>query len=246
MPVIKKSAPTKLAPQKLAPQKLVAKKAAPSTRPEDDDDEPTQRGPRVGKATQGWDGASALGKGGDFIKSVDWKNDSHGSGDQKYFIVKFLDDGPYANLKIHWLERKGKRSFVCVGDDCPLCAIGDDPKGEFRFNVAVLTGDTPVVRSLNSGWKLFSKIRNKAEAPLTKPLSKRFYLLTRSGRQWHEIQYDIEKIDPEEITTAYSDFYVPTAEEIEALVGYSLDDVAKEYTSMSELEDVAAEVMEGE
>jgi hypothetical protein len=235
LPIRKKAAPAR----KAAPAKKATALRASSHR--DDSDHSTA--PR--SVTSGWAGADELGGGDDFIKRLDFKH-ANKIGDTMYFVVKFLDDGPYANLRIHWVDRKGKRSFVCIGDDCPLCEIGSSTKSEYRFNVAILTESEPMLRSMNAGYKLYRKIRAKAENPLSKPLPRHFFVASRSGSQWHEIQYDIEKITSTEISEAYPDLYVPSADEIAAITPYTLDDIEKEYSSIKEMTEVAAEVVENE
>lgn len=252
---IKKKTVAKKSPAKKAPaKKVLSKKAAaqrkgPPRRTDDDDDDDAEgrdRGPRVGHVTEGWGGADEIGRSNEFIRNLDWKNDAAKAGDTLYFLLRFVETGPYANLRIHWLDRKGKRSFICVGDDCPLCNAGHNPKGEYRFNVAVFTEEDPVVRSMNAGYRLYTKVKAKAEAPLTKPLPKRQYLVTRSGRAWNEISYDLETISDDDIAESYPDVYVPTKDEVEALEPYTLDDVEKEYVSMEELEEMAVELAEGD
>lgn len=245
MPIVKKKAKPalKAVAKKSPPKKAIAKR---SQVVDDDDEEVSQRGPKVGRVGEGWGGAEEIARGSDFIKNVDWKNDSHKAGDNRYHLVSFLEDAPYASLSVHWLERKGKRSFVCIGDDCPLCAAGDDPKAEYRFNVAVYTDGDPVVRSLNCGVRLYKKIKSKAEAPLTKPLPKKRYVITRSGKSWNEISYDLDVITDSEIEDGYPNFYVPTKAELSALDPYTISDVEKEYSSLEELEEMAVELAEGE
>lgn len=252
----KKAPAKKLAAKKAAPaKKTAAKKAAP--RRVEDDDEPTtakkgaakkvSASKRVGKAASGWGGADELGGGGDFVKNLDFKNDAHKTGDTLWFILRFMDPEPYASVKIHWLnERKGKRSFVCAGEDCPLCDVGADVKSEMRFNVAVFTDSEPVLRSWAAGWRIYKKIKALADAPLTKPLPKRTYLATRVGKTFNEIQYDLDRINNDEIEESYPDIYVPSDDEIAELTGYTMDDVEKEYSTIDELMEIAAEVVEGE
>lgn len=237
----KKSVAKKKAPAKKASAKA---KAAPKREVEEDTEE---RGERIGRATTGWGGADELNESGDFVKSLSFKNESNRDGSMQYFLIKFIDDEPYANLRIHWVnERKGKRSFISPGDEDPLSDVGSTPKSEYRFNVAVLTEDDPVLRSYHAGWKIYKKIKALAESRMTAPLSKHFYVLSRTGEKWHEIEYDITKITPDEIAEAYPEFYVPDEEEIEAVGRYDLSDVEKEYSTYEELEEVAAEIVEGE
>jgi len=56
-------------------------------------------------------------------------------------LIKFLDGEPSLTYYEHWLnELDGKKSFVCLGDDCPLCEIGDDPRYRVCFDVIDLSG----------------------------------------------------------------------------------------------------------
>lgn len=62
-------------------------------------------------------------------------------------LIKFLDDEPFITYYEHQLnELDGKQSFVCLGNDCPLCEIGDDPRYRACFNVIDLSDpDDPKV-----------------------------------------------------------------------------------------------------
>lgn len=248
-PAAKKAPAKKLAAKKAA---APTKKAAPSfkapkRRRDEEEEDADAGGPRVGRATTGWGGADELNQGNDFVKSLSFKNEAHRDGSMQYFIVKFLDEEPYANVRIHWLnERKGKKSFVCIGDDCPLCDVGAEAKSEYRFNLAVFTDAEPVLRSYHAGWKIYKKIKALAESRMTAPLPRRTYVLSRTGEKWHEIEYDITKITDEELEEAYPEIYIPTAEEIAELTCYTLADVEKEYSTIEELEEVAAEILEGD
>ena len=67
-------------------------------------------------------------------------------------LVKFLDDDFIVTYYEHWIQEfqgdKRQMSFVCLGpanpekgvkDDCPLCAIGDEPKFYALINVVDLS-----------------------------------------------------------------------------------------------------------
>lgn len=70
--------------------------------------------------------------------------------DTKY-LFKILDPEPYC-FDQHWIQEfKGERrkmSFVCLGDDCPLCEmVPPYPVKDYEFwNVADLSGAEPVVK----------------------------------------------------------------------------------------------------
>lgn len=93
-------------------------------------------------------------------------------------IIKFLEDGPYANVLEHWVDEmpKGKpKSYTCLGshNDCPLCDIGDVPTAYVKFNIAVIPEDgEPVVRVYKTGITMTEAIKKYADSrqgPLTNP-----------------------------------------------------------------------------
>ena len=90
-------------------------------------------------------------------------------------IIKFLEDGPYANVLQHWIdEMQGQKGFFCLGasNDCPLCDIGDTPTPYVRFNILDLSGDAPVIMVYQTGLTMTESIKKFAEGkmgPLSNP-----------------------------------------------------------------------------
>ena len=74
--------------------------------------------PKVGTTVQqGWDAVDALV----MAPSSDFPTDFRFSEEPQ--LIKFLEDAPFAIYEQHWIERpKGKKSFVCLGDNCRLLA----------------------------------------------------------------------------------------------------------------------------
>ena len=100
--------------------------------------------PKVGTTVQeGWDAADALLK----TDNTEFPTDFRFSEEPQ--LIKFLQDRPFATYQQHWIDRpKGKKSFVCMGDGCPLCEIlGDKPRGKFAFNVLVLGTENKIGRA---------------------------------------------------------------------------------------------------
>jgi hypothetical protein len=129
-------------------------------------------------------------------------------------LVRFLGDGPFMVYEQHWINRtEGKRSFVCLGEDCPLCTIaGDQPRPRFVFNVLVVTDEEPNVQLLSATPTLFKILRSKNEDAKTGPLSKYYWAISRQGTAT-TTQYIVERVkamdlaeewelDVEEIETA--------------------------------------------
>jgi hypothetical protein len=129
-------------------------------------------------------------------------------------LVRFLDDAPFMIYEQHWINRtEGKRSFVCLGEDCPLCTIaGDQPRPRLVFNVLVLTDEEPNVQILNATPTLAKILRAKNDDPKFGPLSRFYWAISRQGTAT-TTQYIVERVkamdlaeewelDVEEIETA--------------------------------------------
>jgi hypothetical protein len=62
---------------------------------------------------------------------------------ESFQLVRFIDTaGPFANYRQHFLKEKteGRRSYVCLGDTCPLCLkLNDKPEIKRAFSIINLT-----------------------------------------------------------------------------------------------------------
>lgn len=135
--------------------------------------------PKVGTTVQeGWDAADALLKtDGDKDYPTDFKFTEEPQ------LVKFIQSGPFASYDQHWIERpKGKKSFVCLQDDCPFCdIIGDKARGKFAFNILVLSGEEKKVQILTAPPTLYRQLRKAHEDDRKGPLSREFWAISRNG-----------------------------------------------------------------
>jgi hypothetical protein len=98
-------------------------------------------------------------------------------------LVKFLENAPFKTYNQHWIDRpKGKRSFICLGDDCPLCDIlGDKPRPKLAFNVVVLSGEAQGLQVLTAPPMLGRQLRKVHDDDRKGPLGREFWELSRSG-----------------------------------------------------------------
>jgi len=103
-------------------------------------------------------------------------------------VVAFLEEAPFVAYKQHWVEwAKGRKSFVCLREDCPLCDppshIPDEARRQiarttpkFMFNVVKLREvweDAPLeVKVLECGSTVASQLAEYARQPRTSPISK--------------------------------------------------------------------------
>ena len=164
-------------------------------------------------------------------------------------VIKFLEPLPYANVLIHWLDERdrpqGRRSFPCLGDegDCPLCALGDSPNAEHRFNIIVISDVEPVHYSYTPSKTVYNKIKAFAQSPRTKPLPRRYYLLAREGSTKTNTRYELTDYRrDEDVIDDYPDYYLPSQDEIDAIEKYTQEDFEKEVVSFEELEEIAQEI----
>ena len=105
-------------------------------------------------------------------------------------VIRFLEDEPYASYHQHWVERQGKRSFVCPEDRndpksprCPLCDVGAERRAQYSFNVVVLEGDSrPVIKSWDVGVRLLKKLETINADKKIGPLTATYFAVTKTGK----------------------------------------------------------------
>lgn len=147
--------------------------------------------PKHGTSIQaGWGAADDLLKP---KASGDYPNDFKFT--ESLQLVKFLQDEPFSVYQQHWLDRtEGKRSFVCLGDDCPLCdLLGDKPRGKFAFNVLLLSGEENSVQILTAPPTFARQLRAANDDPRLGPLTKHFWALARHG-SGSSTTYTLERV----------------------------------------------------
>lgn len=101
-------------------------------------------------------------------------------------LVKFLSSQPFAVFDQHWVERSGKRSFVCLTgieeNGCPLCEVGDTPRAKVAFSIVNLSAEEPVVEMLLTGPMLTNQLASLDKDPKTGPLDRIYWSLSRQGK----------------------------------------------------------------
>lgn len=252
MPTLKmrKTAPKKLALKKKAPAKKTLARRAPVD--SGNGPRPTKKlsAAKKGGAARRRMDTSALNKPGwgesidqnEFTTSFRPKADSE-------TVIKFLDERPYANVLIHWLDERdrpqGRRSFPCLGDveECPLCALGDNPQAEHRMNIIVITDVEPVHYSYTPPKSVYNKIKAFANSPRTKPLPRRYYLLQREGSTKTNTRYELTDYRrDEDVIEDYPDYYLPSQDEIDLIQKYTAEDFDQEVVDYDELQRIAEEI----
>lgn len=146
---------------------------------DDIDDRPEQSTSSSTSVQSGWDAADSITSSGDFPTEVKFEEGKHQ-------VLKFLDEnGPFAIYKQHFLKQKtsGKRSYVCVGADCPLCLkLSDRPENKRAFTVVNLTHPEGMQRQmLISGARLYQALHAAHYSPQG-PLTKGYWAVVRLGK----------------------------------------------------------------
>lgn len=162
-------------------------------------------------------------------------------------LVKFLEDEPFASVGQHWVDEiaKGKRSFYCREDDCPLCGVGHKPSALVYFNVVVLgTDQEPEVVALKAGPMLTDIIKQENEGR-GGPLSRHFWVLkktvTKAGKgtktnyslnvvKARDLVEDFE-IDPETVAASLADLEPYTEDIIKIPSKQDLQEIVEEHLS---------------
>jgi hypothetical protein len=110
-------------------------------------------------------------------------------------LVRFLEDEPFAVYDQHWIDRtEGKRSFVCLGEDCPLCTIaGDKPRPKFAFNIIVLSDGEPNVQIMTAPPSFARQLQAANDDPRRGPLTKFYWAIARTG-SGNTTQYTLDRV----------------------------------------------------
>lgn len=147
---------------------------------DDIDARPEQSASGDSNVLAGWDAADSLAAPtSEYPTEVKFE-------DGKHFVFKFLDEkGPFAIYKQHFLKQKtsGKRSYVCIGADCPLCTKLDDrPENKRAFTVVNLSHPDGMQRQmLITGARLYQALHAAHYSPQG-PLTKGYWAIVRLGK----------------------------------------------------------------
>lgn len=153
--------------------------------------------PKHGTTVQaGWGAVTAASKpkagSGDYPTDFKFTEQSR--------LVRFLEDEPFAVYKQHWVDRsQGRRSFVCLGETCPLCNIaGDTPRSRAAFNVVVASDEEPNLQILTAAVTLAKQLQGAHEDPKRGPLTKFYWAIARQGTG-RETQYSLDRVRATEL-----------------------------------------------
>lgn len=162
-------------------------------------------------------------------------------------LIKFLDEGPFAVYKQHWIERKGKRSFNCIakqGKGCPICEeLGDRPATKAAFNVISLHDpENPRVEVWTVGQKITDMIKKMTGEKRTSPLNRSdlYFAVSRTGTKGGSVQTNIEAVKERDLAEDW-DTEPLSEEEIAELDEKAYDDSSIDYPTVTQMEEVVDE-----
>jgi hypothetical protein len=172
--------PVEETPRRRRSTRAAAEKPAPKAKAEEvyeDDDEDVR--PTTSSVVQsGWKKAKEVAKTapseGDWINDFRWEETAQ--------LVRFLSDEPMS-YRQHWVERTGKKGFVCLGEKCPLCDIGIKATPKHAFSIINLTEDEPKVYLLTVTNRLLTQLASFDEDPKVGPLTRPYWSLSASGQR---------------------------------------------------------------
>lgn len=163
-------------------------------------------------------------------------------------LVKFLDSEPIAVYDQHWIERAGKRSWTCLGEDkCPICKrTGDRAVRKVAFSV-VNFGERDEIGSVEAVQEILTvspktmQILNRFHQDRTTgPLDRIYYSMSKTGTGPKTVfsiipvkPRDLEEewgLDPNEAEVIISGFEPLTSKVISFQTAAQLEEIAQEIT----------------
>ena len=200
---------------------------------EEDDDEDGEGRPNV------------VGKGWKSFKDNKAKTSSFPTRftpDEENRLIKFIEDEPFATYNQHWIDgRPGKKSFICIGDDCPLCNIGDRPTPYAVFNIIDLSEDAKgELKTLEARPTLAGLIEVESKDKRFGPLTKGYYSIRRTGKKGKVTT----TIKPVKVRDVEEDFDVKPLSDaaLAAFEKKAWDDTSVATSTRKELREIAREI----
>lgn len=160
-------------------------------------------------------------------------------------LVKFLASEPIAVYQQHWIERNGKKSWTCLGDEnkCPLCRItGDRPRKKVAFSIVNLSAEEPTPEILTISPKTTSMLARYNDDKATGPLDRLYYSLSKTGTGPQTV-FHIQAVKPRDLA---EDWGIDPDETESVLATLEpLDSSVISYATEQQLQEIASEFAGG-
>jgi hypothetical protein len=184
---------------------------------------------------RGWDTSSDKG----YSENVKFEDGAE-------ILMKLLEEDPYAQIRQHFIkEAAGRKSFLCIGEGCPLCdVLGNEPRKLALFNVVDLSDpEKPVVKTWQMGKKVANKLAKLGTKQRTSPLNRfdLYFLVERSGTGL-ETEYSIEAVDSASLEEYY-DTTPLTEEELAEFQEKCLGPDSVKYDDLDFLDEIAGQYL---
>lgn len=161
--------------------------------------------------------------------------------DEDLQLVKFISSEPMAFMQ-HWVNRPGKKSFISIGENDPLIAVGSVPSQKFAFTVLNLSDpEGPSLELMIVGVRLCKQLEKLASDPKTGPLNRpdMYYAVSKSGTGT-KTTHSVVPVKERDLAEDWDIDPVATAEYIKTLKPFGPEDL---YTSSKEeLAEIAREI----
>jgi hypothetical protein len=174
--------------------------------------------------------------------------------DDEEVLIKFVDADFFITYYEHWIDefkgQKRQMSFVCLGEDCPLCDIGDDPKFYALINVLDLRNPRkPELKVWYATPNPAGKIEDEMETlegrktPKTLNDADVYFLVSKKKERNNFRSYSLREVKARDLEEEF---------EVEPLDAAELDELGEDaYTEdivrinkRSDLQDIADELSE--
>lgn len=157
-------------------------------------------------------------------------------------LIKFLEPEPYWAGATHWVDeiREGKRSFYCLGAQCPMCAIGHKPRAVVKFNVSPIGEGEPQVLSLDAG-PLLARLIKTEHDDRSGPIDRHYWRVSKTGTggKGGKVQYRLVPVKERDLAEEYELDPITVKASLADLKLYDEDIV--QMPSVAELQNVVVE-----
>ena len=161
--------------------------------------------------------------------------------DENSQLIKFISGEPLSFMQ-HWVERPGKKSFIALGEDDPLRAVGSVPSQKFAFTVLNLSDpEGPQLELMTVGVRLCKQIEKLASDSKTGPLTRQdvYFAVSKSGTGTGTV-HSIVPVKERDLAEDWDIDPLATAAYVATLKPYTASAI---YTSTkAELEEIAREI----